>query len=496
MIAKVNSISLIGLDGVKVEVQVDVNYGLFEFNIVGMADREVIEAKKRVISAIKNSGYTMPMQRIIINLAPADIAKTSTGFDFPIAVAILLATKQIDNIMANEIYWGELALDGSLESTRGSLGIVLAGSKIKGIDKVYLPEKDAKNTSVVKSIDSIPIKNLKDLKHKNTIKKSREGEKTILKHSQLEDLWILNNPSIIRIMQICAIGRHNLLLIGPPGVGKSFFSKLISYFLPDINQEECIEISKIYSIAGLLNNGIIDSQPIRSPHHSITKAAFIGGGVKFKPGEISLAHKGVLFLDEFNMFAKEIIEMLRQPLEEKKIVLSRGAYSYILPADFILIGAINPCKCGNYGSRDSICDCTDIQRRQYWNRISKPILDRIDLQIYVPNRIDQMIGRSTSTNKVINLNSLREHIMKVDTFRKARIEKEKILNAGRVDKLEFFDDDAKELIINAVDKLNINIRGYYKILSIARTIADLEYSSRVNRAHVAEAFTYRFSNTL
>jgi magnesium chelatase family protein len=494
MIAKVNTISLVGVEGVKVEVQVDVNYGLFEFNIVGMADREVIEAKKRVISAIKNSGYVMPMQRILINLAPANIVKTSTGFDFPIAVAILVATNQIKPTKDDEIYWGELALDGSMESTCGSLGVVLASAKLKGISKVYISSKDAINTSIVDSIKSMPVLNLKEIKNRELITKQKY---TAFKRESLnifEDLYILNNPTIIRIMQICAIGRHNLLLIGPPGVGKSFFSKLISYFLPTMNEEDRVEVSKIYSIAGMLTDGIISSQPVRNPHHSITRAAFVGGGTKFKPGEISLAHKGVLFLDEFNMFTRDIIEMLRQPLEEKRIVLSRGSYSYLMPADFILIGAINPCRCGNYGSKDQICDCTDLQRKQYWNRLSKPILDRIDLQIFVPNKIDQMIGSKIDSNKIINLKSFREYIQKVDGFRQIRIKKEKIINKGRVDKLEFFDENARRLIINAVENLNINIRGYYKIISIARTIADLEYSNEVNRAHVAEALTYRTSS--
>jgi magnesium chelatase family protein len=454
----------------------------------------VVEAKKRVISAIKNSGFIMPMQRIIINLAPANIIKTSTGFDFPIALAILIATNQISKVNRDEICWGELALDGSLESTSGSLGAVLASTKLENVSKIFLSKKDAMTTSIVKSIKSMPVSNLNEMKNRELIMEQKYSLSESNKPNALGDLFILNDPTIIRIMQICAIGRHNLLLIGPPGVGKSYFSKLISYFLPVMKEEDRVEVSKIYSLAGLLNDGIITTQPLRTPHHSITKAAFIGGGNRFKPGEISLAHKGVLFLDEFNMFSRDIIEMLRQPLEEKRIVLSRGAYSYVIPADFILIGAINPCRCGNYGSKEKICDCTELQRKQYWNRLSKPILDRIDLQIFVPNKIDQMIGNNQNSNKVINLNSFSEYIQKVNAFRSIRLEKEKITNIGRVDKLECFEDNAKQLILNAVEKLNINIRGYYKIIGISRTIADLEYSSYVNKSHVAEALTYRNSN--
>jgi magnesium chelatase family protein len=493
MFANVKSIALLGVEGRVIEVQVDINRGLFEFNIVGMASKSIIESKKRIISAIKNAGFEMPMGRVVVNLAPADMIKSSTAFDLPIATAILLASNQIAEPPQGRVFWGELSLNAQLTNTKGTLAAVLAAVNIPGIKEFVLPAINAKEAGNISQVKLLPISGLRELTASiEGINAGNLGDEVWETKRELAHTWIIDHPKLIRAIIIAAVGRHNLLLVGPPGVGKSFIAQVLEQILPELNLSEALDVSRIYSLAGMLNNRLLRYRPLRAPHHSITKAAFIGGGTIFKPGEVSLAHNGVLFLDEFNMFASDLIETLRQPLENKTLNISRGNYSLVLPADFCLLAAMNPCKCGNYGSRDSECRCTEGERQQYWKRISRPILDRIDMQVYVPNNITTVI-KNASSIKVVDVVEIKSQVSKALGFRSQRL-KEKIIPTHGDSihaKLHSFDTEASALLINVVQSMNISIRGYNKLLELARTIADIECKSKVEKHHVVEAVDLR-----
>lgn len=479
MVTKVDTVVLLGVDVKPIEVQIDISPGLFDFSIVGMASKEIIESKRRIFSAIRNSGFVMPMSHITVNLAPADLIKTSTGLDLPIAIGILKATNQIKLSLKNKIFWGELALDGKLESTKGIMAIAL--SSLIGSDKeLFIPSINASQAVITRSRKILPLNHLRDIRATNAEKRRRAvaGKHAVIPVS-IPNIKLINNPKLIRAIIISVVGRHNLLAIGPAGVGKSYLLKLIEYLTSPMNNSDFLEVNRIYSVAGFNQKQLIDYPPFRSLHHSITQAAFIGGGNKFRVGEITLAHKGFLMLDEFNLFDSKILDMLRQPLEEKYITLQRGNYDYKLPCDFTLLATMNPCPCGNLGSKTKQCKCNSQDRIRYWRKLSKPILDRIDMQIYVPNNL---LESDAKNYELISLRQIKKQIDKTISFRENR-EWDRPIPA-----------DVNNLLLKAIKSYEISIRGMRKIVELANTIADIEGVRKLNKYHLSEALSYRMVN--
>ena len=479
MVTKVNTIVLHGVEIKPVEVQIDISPGLFDFSIVGMASKEIIESKRRIFSAIRNSGFIMPMSHITVNLAPADLIKTSTGLDLPIAVGILKASRQININLNNKIYWGELALDGKLESTKGVMAIVLS-PEIDRNSELYIPLINASEAGISNNRKILLCKCLRDISAPNAENVTEKNAvKDLFIPKDIPDIDLINNPKLIRALTISVAGRHNLLAIGPAGVGRSYLLKLVEYLSDKMAEADFLEVNRIYSVAGLNQKYLIYYPPFRTPHHSITQAAFIGGGTKFKVGEITLAHKGFLMLDEFNLFSPEILNMLRQPLEEKQISLQRGNYDYKLPCDFTLLATMNPCPCGNLGSKTKECKCNNQERVKYWHRLNKPILDRIDMQIYIGNNLLEMQNRDYQTIKLKDIKLITDRAIKF-----------KMNRAG--DRL--ITPHIHDVILDAVKAYEMSIRGMKKVVGLANTIADLEGNKILTEYHISEALNYRMVN--
>jgi len=505
-VTRILSAAIMGLDAQIIEVEVDLTPGLHIFNIVGLADKSIEEAKERVSAAIKNSGAEPPRkknQRLIINLAPADIKKEGPAYDLPIALGYLLASKQINFDPVNKLFVGELALDGKVRSVSGILSIALLARREK-IKTLFVPKNNAQEAALVEGIEIIPVESLSQIIAHLEGRISIEPQlptniEEITEKSvswRIDMAYIKGQENAKRAIEIAASGAHNLLMSGPPGSGKSLLAKAIPSILPKMTRAEILEVTKIHSVAGRLSpkTPIISQRPFGAPHHTASEISLIGGGTFSKPGEISLTHRGVLFLDEFPEFHHDLLESLRQPLEDGIVTVSRAKGSFIYPARFMLVAAMNPCPCGYAGHPLKPCVCSSNQISKYQRRISGPLLDRIDLHVEVPQlKYDKLASEKVAEDSA----SIRQRVeiaREIQRKRFASTDSGQInseMNIPQIKKYCKIDSAGENLLRNAVDKMNLSARGYHRILKLARTIADLANEENIKRDNIAEALQYR-----
>ncbi len=502
MISVLNSTALCGLDGYIVDVETDISNGMPGFDIVGLPDAAVKESKERIRAAIKNSGLTLPTKRITVNLAPADIKKEGAHFDLPIALGILGASEQLDSPKCNDsIFLGELSLNGDLRRVSGVLPMVISAYQ-KGIRRVFLPYDNAKEAAVVEGMEVFGVKSLTEiLKHytgENVLLPTTVDINELLENSErlkYDFADVKGQFYVKRALEIAAAGGHNLLMIGPPGSGKTMIAQRIPSILPDMTFEESLEVTKVHSIAGTLSDSspLVAERPFRHPHHTVSSVGLTGGGSNPKPGEISLSHNGVLFMDELPEFRRDALEAMRQPLEDGQVTITRAGGSATYPCSVMMVASMNPCPCGYYGDKTRECTCSQTQIMKYMSKISGPLLDRIDLHIEVPSVSYDDLETKKRGESSAEIKARVDKARKIQTqrYKGTGIFSNSQLTPELMNKYCALGEEANLLLRQAFDSLGLSARAHNRILKVARTIADLAGSAEIEMEHIAEAIQYR-----